>query len=210
VRKPAASRAGIRRDDRRVDDASDRILAAVDERGLLLIHDQILPSVTALIVGAPVEGSWWSHPMANTIYNALGAIESDVAVVKLIGGKNTLVAKRLWPELRDVGIGRDPWQTHRLDDDAIALLDQIDHATAPVLVDKSQVKLATLLERRLLVYPTEIHTASGRHRKAYQGWQRWGDERHLRRAQSSAEALATFEAIIAQQTDKPAAKLFPW
>jgi hypothetical protein len=193
-----------------VDDASDRILAALDERGLLLIHDHVLPSVTSLIVGAPVEGSWWSHPMANTIYNALGTIEPHVAVVKLIVGKNTLISKRLWPELRDIGIGRDPWQTNRLDDDAIALLDQIDHAKAPVLVDKSQVKLATLLERRLLVYPTEIHTASGHHRKAYQGWQRWGDERHLRSNRASAQAQVTFEAIIARQTDKPAAKLFPW
>jgi hypothetical protein len=193
-----------------VDDTSDRILAAVDERGLLLIHDQVLPSVTALIVGTPVEGSWWSHPMANTIYNALGAIESDVAVVKLIAGKNTLVAKRLWPELRDIGIGRDPWQTDRLDDEGFALLDDIDHATTPVLVDKAQVKIATQLERRLLVYPTEIHTDAGHHRKAYQGWQRWGDERHIRGARAGAPAQATFEAIIAQQTDKDTANLVPW
>jgi hypothetical protein len=193
-----------------MDDASDRILAAVDERGLLLVHDQVLPSVTALIAGAPVEGSWWSHPMANTIYNALGAIESDVAVVKLIAGKNTLVARRLWPELRDIGIGRDPWQTNRLDDDAIALLNDIDHATAPARVDKSQAKIATVLERRLLVYPTEIHTDAGHHRKAYQGWRRWGDDRHLRSARASMHAQAVFEAIIAPQTDKDVAKVIPW
>jgi hypothetical protein len=193
-----------------VDNASHRILAAVDERGLLLIHDQVLPSVTALIVGAQVTDSWWSHPLGNTIYNALGAIESDVAVVKLISGKNTLVAKRLWPELRDIGIGRDPWQTNRLDHEAIALLDDIDHAAEPVMVDKSQTKIATLLERRLLVYPTEIHTATGHHRKAYQGWQQWGDERHLRSTGASAQARATFEATIARQTDKDATKLVPW
>jgi hypothetical protein len=203
-------RADVRRDDRPVDDTSDRILAAVDERGLLLTHDQVLPSVTALIAGAPVEGSWWSHPMANTIYNALGAIESDVAVVKLIGGKNTLVAKRLWPELRDIGVGRDPWQTKRVDDEAIALLNDIDHTTTPVLVDKPKAKIATLLERRLLVYPTEIHTATGHHRKAYQGWQQWGDERNLRRARVSTQARATLEAIIGQQTDKDTVKLVPW
>jgi hypothetical protein len=200
----------VRRDDRQVDDTSDRILAAVDDRGLLLIHDQVLPSVTALIVGAPVAGSWWSHPMANPIYNALGAIEADVAVVKLIGGKNTLVARRLWPELRDIGIGRDPWQTNRLTDEAITLLNDIDCATAPVLVDKSQTKVAAVLERRVLVYPTEVHTATGQHRKAYQGWRRWGDERHLRSVKTSAQAQATFEAIIAQQTDKDPAKLVPW
>jgi hypothetical protein len=193
-----------------VDDTPARILVAVDHRGLLLIHDQVLPSVTALIVGAPVEGSWWSHPMANTIYNALGAIESSVAVVKLIGGKNTLVAKRLWPELRDVGMGRDPWQTNRLDDEALAMLDDINHATEPVLVDKSQTKIATLLERRLLVYPTEIHTATGHHCKAYQGWQRWAAARHLSSAAPSTRARATFEAIVAKQTDKSVAKLVPW
>jgi hypothetical protein len=49
----------------------------------------------------------------------------------MIGRKNTLVAKRLWPALRDIGIGRDPWQTNRLDDEAIALLDDINDATAP-------------------------------------------------------------------------------
>jgi hypothetical protein len=54
-----------------------------------------------------------------------------------------------------------------------------------------------MLERRLLVYPTEIHTDAGYHRKAYQGWQQWGAERHLRSARASTHAQAVFEAIIA-------------
>lgn len=56
----------------RFSDAVAVITEKVEAEGLLLVHDQRLPSVTALICAEPVFGSWWSHPLANVIYNALG------------------------------------------------------------------------------------------------------------------------------------------
>ncbi|MDA2934727.1 hypothetical protein MYX82_10350, partial [Acidobacteria bacterium AH-259-D05] len=35
--------------------------------GLLLESDAILPSVSALVAGAPVRGSWWGHPRGDAI-----------------------------------------------------------------------------------------------------------------------------------------------
>ena len=61
-----------------VDATATAIAAAVDRHGALLVHDQVLRSVTALVTGATVAGSWWSHPMANTIYDALGALDDEV------------------------------------------------------------------------------------------------------------------------------------
>ena len=42
-----------------------------ERTGLLLLHDPALPSVTALVTGAPFRGSWWSHPQAHEIYRLL-------------------------------------------------------------------------------------------------------------------------------------------
>jgi hypothetical protein len=47
------------------------------------------------VVGAPVQGSWWSHPMPNVIFNAIEEIDAEVATVKLVRKKNTLVARSL-------------------------------------------------------------------------------------------------------------------
>ena len=50
------------------------VLDAVERYGVLLVHDGALDCVTSLVTGGPVAGSWWSHPRANEIYNALGEI----------------------------------------------------------------------------------------------------------------------------------------
>jgi hypothetical protein len=60
-----------------------------------------LPRLSEAIVGAPVSGSWWSHPQSHRIYALLGAVcESEqVLVCRLVNGKITLVHRRLWPSL---------------------------------------------------------------------------------------------------------------
>ena len=50
---------------------------ALDREGILLQHDQVLPSASAIVAGEPVRGSWWAHPMAHPIYDALNALEDD-------------------------------------------------------------------------------------------------------------------------------------
>jgi hypothetical protein len=39
--------------------------------GLLMKADTKLPSVTAMVAGESVNGSWWAHPRAHTILFAL-------------------------------------------------------------------------------------------------------------------------------------------
>ena len=180
-----------------VDATATAIVDAVDRHGVLLVHDQVLPSVTALVAGEPVPGSWWSHPMANTIYNALGVVDDEVATVKLFNGKQTLVARRLWPDLAGVGAARDEWQTTGLDDEARALLADVDSGPGPLMVDKSRRRPAEWLERRLLVYVTDVHTEQGRHVKGHHGWQHWARDRHFEPAADSGRARRVFEDIAA-------------
>ncbi len=183
------------------------ILAAVERHGVLLVHDRVLPSVTAIVAGGPVAGSWWSHRLANTIYNALGEVEDQVATVKLLAGKNTLVAQKLWSDLAGVGLGRDPWQLDGLDRRTLAVLDQIDAAGEPVVLDRSDRRLADLLERRLLVYPTELHTDSGQHLKAHQGWRHWCHTRGITPRSNSGQAREAFESLVPTGTRR---RLLPW
>jgi hypothetical protein len=77
-------------------------LAFVREHGVVLASAKgIAPRLTEAIVGEPIKGSWWAHPKSHKIYAILGAVtESDqVLVCRLIGGKITLVHRRLWPSL---------------------------------------------------------------------------------------------------------------
>ncbi|MBI3839133.1 MAG: hypothetical protein HY288_14530 [Planctomycetia bacterium] len=60
-----------------------------------------VPSLAEAIAGAPIRGSWWAHPKANTIFLCSRAIResADVLVCRLVGGKVTYVHRRLWPAL---------------------------------------------------------------------------------------------------------------
>jgi hypothetical protein len=97
------------------------------------------------------------------IYNPLQDLDDRLATVKLVAGKVTLVAPRLWPELIAIGTAREPWHLDRLADDALRLLHRVDTASDPVLLDHPEVRQAgKRLEARLLVATQEIHTDSGR------------------------------------------------
>jgi hypothetical protein len=190
-----------------VSEVAGVILAAVERHGVLLVHDRALPSVTAIVAGGPVAGSWWSHPLANSIYNALTEVEDQVATVKLVSGKNTLVARRLWSDLAGVGLGRDGWQLDGLDRRTLAVLDQIDAAGEPVVLDRSDRRAVDSLERRLLAYPTELHTDNGNHVKAYQGWRHWCRARGITPSPDSGRARGAFERHAPTGTGR---RLLPW
>jgi hypothetical protein len=61
--------------------------------GLLMKADTKLPSVTAMVAGESVKGSWWAHPLAHTIFFALRdlADHADVLLLKLAAGKDPFV-----------------------------------------------------------------------------------------------------------------------
>jgi hypothetical protein len=67
------------------------------------------PCLADAIAGAPIRGSWWSHPEGRRIFAILDAVRAhdDVLVCRLIDNKLTLVHRRLWPQLASIA-GRIP------------------------------------------------------------------------------------------------------
>lgn len=60
-----------------------------------------VPNIPELVVGARIHGSWWAHPAHDEIFRVLNEamIPGQVVRMKLVGGKVTLVHRRLWPAL---------------------------------------------------------------------------------------------------------------
>jgi len=81
---------------------AEEALAFVRQHGVVLASARgTAPRLTEAIVGEDIKGSWWAHPRSSHIYSILEAVtDSDqVLVCRLIGGKITLVHRRLWPSL---------------------------------------------------------------------------------------------------------------
>lgn len=154
--------------------------------GFLLESDPKLPSVCTLITGAPLRGSWWSHPLAQTIFQVNEKLEDhpDVLITKLISGKVTFVHRDLWPEILAIGTAQEPWQMEGLSAPAQALLKTVelsgelrsDKSDWPKSQSSSKNKRGDAvreLERKLLVRAEQIHTTSGAHAKLLETWEHW-------------------------------------
>jgi hypothetical protein len=77
-------------------------IAFVKANGVVLESGRgAVPNLADAIAGAPIRGSWWAHPKANTIFLCSRAIResADVLVCRLVGGKVTYVYRHLWPAL---------------------------------------------------------------------------------------------------------------
>jgi hypothetical protein len=149
-----------------------RILAALENEGLLLTQDKTLPSVVGILTGESLRTSWWSHPKAQVIFSVLSELTEhpDVLFTKLLCHKDTLVHRSLWPAVLAVGSARDQWQLKGLSVEGKRLLDRLVKGGGPVRAVGAPVRE---LERRLLVTTREIHTASGRHEMALESWLAW-------------------------------------
>ena len=165
-----------------------RVFSKISSLGFLLESDPKLPSVCTLITGAPLRGSWWSHPLAQTIFQVNQKLEdhSDVLLTKLVSGKVTFVHRDLWSEVLAIGTAQEAWQMEGLSASAQALLktveesgvlrtDQIDWARS---LSRSTAKKkpgdnARDLERKLLIHAEQIHTESGAHAKLLETWEHW-------------------------------------
>jgi hypothetical protein len=78
------------------------VKAVLAERGMLLESARgPIPNVAELIAGEPISGSWWSHPASHAIFAAINAVADspDIVRLRLVGGKVTLVHRRVWPSL---------------------------------------------------------------------------------------------------------------
>jgi hypothetical protein len=156
-----------------------RVLREIEKQGILLVTDPVLPSVTGIVAGEPVSGSWWSHPRAHEIYAVLTSLEEDLGVllVKLVSKKETFVHRSLWPQLFAVATSRDDWQTARLSARARALLEKVESYGAIRLDElgrgfdrKALSRAARELEEKLLVHGDQVHTEKGAHAKLLSSW----------------------------------------
>jgi hypothetical protein len=175
----------------------ERVLAQLKEYRLLLQTDPHLPSVCALVAGAPVRGSWWAHPLSHEIFrvNCALADHPDVLVTKLISGKLTYIDRALWPAVVTIGRAREHWQLDSLSAGALTLLGKVDRNR--VEADRKWGKAASELERCLLVYSEQFHSESGAHLKRLESWDAWLDRKGLQPSKmSAAQARHTLDQLL--------------
>jgi hypothetical protein len=198
-------------------------LAALERHGILVEHDASLPSVSSLVAGEPVHGSWWAHPRSHEIYNVTHPMREhpDVVVARLVSGKLTYVHRRLWPALYAVATSCEPWQLDGLPSGALALLKRVTAEGALRTDDvpwtggrrkDSPGELARELERRLLVHSEEVHTERGAHAKQLETWRPWARRASLGGPKMlPVAARAAFEEIVrALNAEWHATGRLPW
>jgi len=191
---------------------SQPVLAALKKHGLLLQTDGLLPNVCALVIGAPVRGSWWAHPRSHDIFRVSGELADnpDVLVVKLISAKVTYVYRALWPDIIAIGRARAAWQLERISPAARELLEDVDRA--PVLTDRRLAKAASELEKVLLVVSEQVHTAAGSHARQIESWGHWIQRQQLAPSKMKvAGAIAALEQRMdSLNTQFQARARLPW
>jgi hypothetical protein len=171
---------------------ASRVLSRLRDQGYLLFSDPRLESVVGIVVGAPVRGSWWGHPMGGRIYEVSEILEgsSDVLELPLFFQKSTLVHRRNWSTVLTVVAARARWQLDDLSLAARTLLAQVDQ-DGEIVMDQARAlalplhrtmgEIARELEKRLLVLGRSVHTPGGRHAKVLTSWRRWSSEREIGR-----------------------------
>lgn len=188
----------------------ERPIEALREHGLLLVADNVLPSLATLVAGGPIRGSWWGHPKGHAIFRAAEALSDhpEALVVRLVSGKVTFVHRRLWPALLRAACALEPWQTRGLSKAARALL---EHVTAEGRV-QGRGEPARELERRLLVFGEQVHTESGAHATRLETWERWARRAGVAQARTSAgRARKELEdALVALNTRFGGRARLPW
>jgi hypothetical protein len=175
-----------------------RIREALDRHGMLPAHDPVIPSLTNLVAGRPIRGSWWGDPAGRQIYLVMNSLADEVAWPKLLDGKVTLVHRRLWPALAAVGEQRAPWQTDGLGEVEQAALKVVE-AKGEISSDDLGVpagtkpgKVVNELEKRLLVISEHERSEGGHHARMVRTWAHWlpGDRPPVDEAIGQLEAAA--------------------
>ena len=198
------------------------ILRELKRSGFLLESDPKLPSVATLITGAPLRGSWWSHPLAQQIFQVNEKLDDhkDVLITKLISRKVTFVHRSLWSELMAIGSAHEPWQLKKLPPAASSLLKQVEAAGSlttaklvwPLRFDMKLGDAARELETRLLIVGTQFHTESGVHAKLLETWEHWAQRVGFETASISiAEAKENLEGRLSKvNSEFHATAKLPW
>jgi hypothetical protein len=183
------------------------VLEALDQHGVLLKQDTQLRSVVSIILGRPLRGSWWGHDRAHEIFAVLTGLTDhpDVLFTKLLRRKDTLVHRRLWPDLLAVGRERATWQLSGLSDAAVSLLKKLDENGEPVVATGIGAKE---LRNRLLAVGTEVHREGGMHAVALESWTAWSERVGCAVVTSAGESRAALESVVLRSGASPEA--LPW
>lgn len=194
----------------------DKVFLQLRELGLLLLSDANLPSVSGLVTGEELRGSWWSHKQAQTIFAVSEMLEDhkDVLITKLISDKVTFVHRELWGRIYSIGVAREDWQLKNLSPAAKVLLETVE-AEGSLETNKLDKKLGTKpareLELRLLVHAEQKHSESGAHTKVLETWDTWAERAGFRARAMSAPASRRFlEERLAQINMNNGYGSLPW
>jgi hypothetical protein len=188
-------------------EATNNILDALSNAGLLLIQDKRLTNVVTLLTGEAVSGSWWSHPKGRLIFAVVTDLSEhpDILFSKLLNGKVTLVHRRLWPAFLTAALANEPWQTRNLSARGQQLLAAVNQSREAV---KSSGPAVKELEVRLLAHARQVHTESGRHELLVEPWTVWSRRAGVKRLRSVSVAKERLEQA-AQTIGAPRSAL-PW
>jgi len=80
----------------------EEALAFVREHGVVLVAAKgPVPRMVEVIAGEPIKGGWWGHPKGRDIFRVLQVLgdSPEILSCRLVGGKVSLVHRRLWPAL---------------------------------------------------------------------------------------------------------------
>jgi hypothetical protein len=176
---------------RSVDEEVRRALDALSRHGLMLMADAKRPSLTTLVAGKPIKGSWWGHPSGRRIFQVAGALEDggEVVFAPLVDGKVTLFHRRLWPALVAIGEARAAWQTDALSSEARLLLQQVDQVGRVRASGTDAKRLAVAL----LVHGEQVHTERGSHATELVSWAEFRRTRDIGVVPDRAKAQQALE-----------------
>jgi hypothetical protein len=164
--------------------------AELDRLGLLLQHDAELASATTLLAGAAIAGSWWGHPLGKQLYEWLSEFEHGAGALslKLVNGKVTYVAARLWPAVLALVAKGAAERVKGLTSAGKALQKRVLAAggargdawdVAGCASAKEFAAAAKELDAAYLVHVDSVHTASGAHTKVLTPWPVWAEARRV-------------------------------
>jgi hypothetical protein len=208
------------------DAALEHIERELERIGILLEHDAELPSVTAIVAGGPIRGSWWGHPLGHRIYDLLGQLadRSGRLAAKIVNGKITYVHPRLWDAFLTVAADARPERLRGLSPLALGIRDEVMHAGeiradqlptwGPGARPAREITQAIRdLETRLLLHTGNVHTESGAHAKVLMTWAAWAAGRGVKISSTTplgAARAALDRAVDALRQDSSRQVKIPW
>ena len=185
-----------------------------------LIHDHGIvtlvpagcaPNIVTAVAGGAVRGSWQKHAKGKLIYRIGQALQEDpdVLTLKLVQGKVTFVAERLFPVVYRV-VMHAPRRRRSLDGlgaPARSALEQVEREKR-VRCDLATFdeKAKEALELRLLVMTKRELLDTGKHVTVLRSWKSWASA-----AVKEGAAELTYEDAIAELRQRAGEEnLGPW